>query len=97
MTVIRHPKLADDIRKVATHYEGISAKLVTSFWNELESAIHSIEENPRIHHFDSSGLRRANLKRFPYHLLYEIEDDTLFLLVLRHDKRAPQYGTGRKN
>lgn len=31
MQVIRHPKLADDISKVAKNYQGITAKLVASF------------------------------------------------------------------
>jgi len=96
MHVIRHPKLADDIRYTAMHYAEISERVLSSFWLELEFVITSIERNPRSHHYDSSGLRRVNMKRFPYHLLYDVEDDTVFMIVFRHDRRNPSFGTMRK-
>jgi plasmid stabilization system protein ParE len=96
MNVIRHPKLADDIRAAAMHYAEISERVLSAFWLELESVIASIERNPRIHHYDACGFRRVNMKRFPYHLLYEVEDDNIFMVVFRHDRRHPSFGTGRK-
>jgi plasmid stabilization system protein ParE len=96
MQVIRHPKLADDIRDAAMHYAEISDRVLSAFWQELESVIASIERNPRSHHYDSCGIRRANLRRFPYHLLYDIEEDTIFMVVFRHDKRHPSFGIKRK-
>jgi plasmid stabilization system protein ParE len=96
MHVIRHPKLADDIRNAAMHYAEISQRVCSSFWNELDAVLESIERNPRSHHYDSCGLRRANMKRFPYHLLYEIDEDTIFMVVFRHDRKRPSFGTTRK-
>jgi len=96
MRIIRHPKLAADIRDAAMHYGDISERVFFSFWSELELVIISIENNPRSHHYDSCGLRRANLKRFPYHILYDVEEDTVFMLVFRHDKRNPSFGVNRK-
>ena len=55
------------------HYAEISERVSSSFWNELDAVLESIERNPRSHHYDSCGLRRAKMKRFPYHLLHEIE------------------------
>jgi plasmid stabilization system protein ParE len=96
MRVIRHPKLANDIRDAAMHYAEISQIVSSAFWLELDSVISSIERNPRSHHYDSCGLRRANMKRFPYHLLYDVDDDTLYLVVFRHDRKHPSFGTDRK-
>ena len=96
MRVIRHPKLADDIRNAAMHYAEISERVFSSFWIELDAVIEAIERNPRSHHYDSCGLRRANMKRFPYHLLYEVNEDTIFMVVFRHDKRHPSFGTRRR-
>jgi len=39
MHVIRHPKLADDIRDTAMHYAEISERVFSSFWNELDAVI----------------------------------------------------------
>ncbi len=96
MRVIRHPDLAGDIRDIALHYAEISERVLSAFWSELDHALTLIERNPRSHHFDTCGLRRANLRKFPYHLLYEVEEDTVFLVVLRHDRRHPDFGVGRR-
>jgi plasmid stabilization system protein ParE len=96
MRVISHPKLAEDIRDAAMHYAEISERVLSSFWLELESVISSVERNPRSHHCDPCGLRRANMKRFPYHLLFEVDDDTVCMVVFRHDRRHPTFGTTRK-
>ena len=96
MQVIRHPRLAADIRETALHYAEVSERTLFAFWSELDVILASIERNPRSHHFDSCGLRRANFKRFPHHLLYEVDEDTIFLVVLRHDRRHPEYGLKRR-
>jgi plasmid stabilization system protein ParE len=96
MQIIRHPKLAEDIRDVAMHYAELSERVLSAFWIELDALLISITKNPRSHHFDSCGLRRANFHKFPYHLLYEVEDEVVFLLTLRHDKRHPNHGIDRR-
>ncbi|MEZ7957596.1 MAG: plasmid stabilization system protein ParE [Rubritalea sp.] len=96
MRVIRHPELASDIRDVAFHYAEISERIHSAFWLELDQVLAKIERNPRSHHFDSCGFRRAGLRRFPYHLLYAVEDDDIYLVVLRHDRRHPDYGVDRQ-
>ena len=96
MHVIRHPKLAKDIRDAAMHYADISERVFSAFWIELETVTESIERNPRSHHYDPCGLRRANMRRFPYHLLYDVEDDTIFMVVFRHDRRHPSFGIKRR-
>ena len=30
-----------------------------------------------------------------YHILYDIEEDTIFMVVFRHDRRHPSFGTKR--
>lgn len=95
MEMTRHPKLAEDIRNAAVHYAEISDGVLSAFWRELDAVFFSIENNPRIHHFDSCGLRRANFRKFPYHVLYDVDENSIFLVVLRHDKRHPDYGIDR--
>lgn len=58
--------------------------------------LEAIERNPRSNHFDGCGLRRANFKRFPYHLLYDVDDSGIYLVVLRHDRREPSFGLDRQ-
>lgn len=96
MQIIRHPKLAVDIRETASHYGEVSERVLSSFWTELDLILASIERNPRSYHFDACGLRRAGFQKFPYHLLFEVENDTIFLVVLRHDRRHQNFGLSRR-
>ena len=97
MRIVRHPELAGDIKEAAVHYADISERVLNVFWRELDFVLDSIKQNPRRHHFASCGLRRANFKRYPYHILYEVTNDQILLLVLRHDRRHPDYGLDRAN
>ena len=97
MQVIRHPKLAEDIHDAATRYAEMSERVLSSFWTELDFVLTSVERNPTSHHFDSCGLRRANFRKFPYHLLYEVDENAIFLVVLRHNRRHPNYGVDRQS
>jgi hypothetical protein len=42
------------------------------------------------------GFRRASFLRFPRHLLYEIDGETLRVMLVRHNKRHPDYGMDRR-
>ena len=57
---------------------------------------HRSADNPLRFHLADRGFRRANLKRFPYHMLYEIRPDALRVMLVRHNKRHPDYGLRRE-
>ncbi|MCW1886831.1 type II toxin-antitoxin system RelE/ParE family toxin [Luteolibacter flavescens] len=91
-----HPLAAKDARKIADTYSSISGELVTRFWHELDATLDMIESAPTQFHFDDSGLRRANLRKFPYHILFDEHLDVTRILVIRHDRRHPSYGLRRR-
>jgi len=96
MDLIFHPKAARDARDIGTRYAGIAEGLVERFWAEFDEAIEKIAKFPERHHHDPSGLRRSNLKKFPYHILFEERLGYIRVLVVRHHRRNPSYGLRRK-
>lgn len=70
--------------------------LADAFYDEFMAAVCNAGVNPEGHSFDSSGLRRTNLRRFPYHFLYRVRQHDILILVLRHHRRHPSFGLGRK-
>lgn len=94
--VVYHPQVPSEVRKVIEYFDGISPKLADEFWDELTEAIEYAREFPERHHFDPSGFRRSNLKRFPYHFLFRVFPDYIRVTVVRHNRRHPGYGTRRK-
>ena len=96
MDLIFHPLAAQDVREIGANYARISANLAEKFWGDLDAAIALIATYPGRHHDDLSGLRRANLKGFPYHILFENRLDCLHVIVVRHHHRNPSFGLRRR-
>ncbi|MBN1671376.1 MAG: type II toxin-antitoxin system RelE/ParE family toxin [Kiritimatiellae bacterium] len=91
-----HPSVQRDVSEILGYYQDISTRLSDEFWDEFMDAVESVRENPTRHHFDQSGLRRCNLHRFPYHILFRIRGDCVRILVVRHHRRRPSCGTRRR-
>jgi len=94
--VIYHPLARRDALAILRYYHDISPKLEDDFDEELRSTIAKAAGNPLRFHAVERGFRRANLKRFPYHILYEIQDGIIRVMIIRHNKRHPQFGLGRE-
>ena len=96
MDLIFHPAAARDAREIVAKYAAVSDKLADEFWDELDASIEAIAEFPERHHYDPCGLRRFNLKRFPFHVLFEQHMDLIRVMVVRHHHRNPSYGLRRR-
>lgn len=71
MALIFHRLVQKDLRAVLRYYEeegGIP--LADRFFAELDTVVGQIASEPRKFHFVAPELRRANMPRFPYHLLF---------------------------
>ena len=95
MDVIYHPLVRRDVAQALKYYHAISPHLADEFHAEVRVLINKAAENPFRFHLTDRGFRRANLPRFPYHLLYEIRDDSLRVMIVRHNKKHPQFGLER--
>jgi mRNA-degrading endonuclease RelE of RelBE toxin-antitoxin system len=87
----RDRRILFDIEQARNYYDEISPGLVRKFEIELFRVFKKLEQNPH-HHFKlSTTLRRANLKIFPYRLLYTIHEHEKHIIVygLFHQKSSP--------
>ncbi len=96
MDLVFHPKAAKDVRKIAARYADIVESLEDRFWAEFDEAVDKLAKFPERHHYDPSGLRRSNLDKFPYHILFEERSGYVRVLAVRHHRRKPTYGLRRK-
>ena len=96
MRLILHPKVFSDIDAIMTYYQKIgSPELANGFRTEFTSALATVAADPKAYATRQGGLRRFNLRRFPYHFLFWIEGETVRILVVRHHRRRPSWGTER--
>jgi hypothetical protein len=65
MRIIRHPKLADDIRDATVHYAEISERVLSAFWRDLDWVLASVARNPRSFHFDALWPAPSQLPEVP--------------------------------
>lgn len=97
MEPIFHRLFQKDLRAALGYYdEEGGPPLGDRFFDDVEWTIKKVEENPKRFHFIAEGLRSAQLKTFPYHIVFEESESRLRFLILRHDKRHPSFGIRRR-
>lgn len=94
--LIYHPAVPGEVREIIAYYDVISPKLGDAFWNDLSEVTKRISTHPEAGHFESSGRRRCNLRKFPYHVLYRATPGGVRITAVRHNKRDPSFGARRQ-
>lgn len=86
-----------DVDAIIERYrEEATAEVADAFFDVLITAIEKAHSAPKHHHFAEPPIRRINLDRFPYNILYKEVILGIRVLVVRHNKRRPSYGTRRR-
>jgi plasmid stabilization system protein ParE len=79
------------------YYEQVgNANLADEFYAELQRLIREAAKRPESFPIRERDIRRANLRRFPYHFLFRMTSEAVRILVVRHHRREPSLGTGRR-
>ena len=94
--IIFHRLIRKDLEGVLSYYERESgSELATRFFETFVEVAQKALRDPRYFHLAEGVLRRANLPGFPYHFLYREKPFGIRVLVLRHDRRHPDFGLRR--
>jgi len=94
--VVYHPAVQRDVSAILRYYDGVSEKLGDEFWAELRAGVERAAQHPERCHELDSGIRRFNLKRFPYHFLFRLRPDSIRITAVRHHRRHPHFGLLRR-
>ncbi len=84
-----------DLRSGTTFYEAQYPGLGEDFVLEIRRLCRRIVEAPRLGAEVHPGVRRRLVRRFPYAVLYAIEDSEVIVLAVAHQSRRPDYWTSR--
>ena len=96
MRLVYHQDVQSDVNQALERYQSISPQLAETLWGELQANFTRIKENPLACHFETPPFRRANLKRFPYAILYRVFSDHVKIMVIKHVKRRADFGLKRR-
>ncbi|MCL2417247.1 MAG: type II toxin-antitoxin system RelE/ParE family toxin [Bacteroidales bacterium] len=87
-----------DTEQVMDWYENIYPKLGSDFYDEVLKKIENIVvKYPKIAQIVYRNARKLSLNRFPYNLIYTIDDTKkeVQILAIVHDKRDPSVWKNR--
>ena len=96
MTVLLHPGAEQDLMEAASFYEHEgSPTLAARFVTEFKRVTALISDHPEIGPSRGKGLRGVTMAAFPYTVIYRHNTSSIKLLVVKHDRRRPSYGSRR--
>lgn len=96
MRLVIHPDAAADIAEQAAYRASKEAGLGQAFLDEIDASIEMIMAMPEAFPERHRNLRMFVLPRFPFSVLYRIQNPIFQILVVRHHARHQDYGLGRQ-
>jgi plasmid stabilization system protein ParE len=80
-------ELNDAVRFYELEYHGLGRR----FREEVKKAATRISEYPKAWSVERGEVRKCLLHKFPYKLLYSIEEDHILVIAVAHQHRKPDY------
>jgi toxin ParE1/3/4 len=95
MKYVFHPEALTDYSEAVQYYAERRVELAQAFINAVEDAVNRIRESPTRWQIIDEDVRRCLTRRFPYAILYSIEEDYILILAVMHCSREPGYWKNR--
>jgi plasmid stabilization system protein ParE len=90
------PDARADFLAAIAYYEECRAGLGRRFRQAVEVAIIKACETPLSYRVLRAPFRRCLVPRFPYSVIFSIEQDHILVIAIAHAKRKPGYWISRK-
>ena len=87
--VIIRPEAEDDLKEAYSWYEDKRIELEHDFLLQVDAGLNFIARNPNIHPIEYKGTRKHLIKRFPYKIIYLVENDRIIVIAVIHGRRSP--------
>lgn len=95
MTFSFHPEAEEEFFSAIEYYEKCEPGLGRKFSVEVMTAIGNAVDFPLAWSAIDEEVRRCLTHRFPYGILYSIEEDSILVLAVMHLRREPAYWRSR--
>ncbi|MCU0414294.1 MAG: type II toxin-antitoxin system RelE/ParE family toxin [Ignavibacteriaceae bacterium] len=96
MNRIRFHELASkELLDGRDYYDDLVYRLGEKFLIEVEKCLNIIKTNPLAYPVIKQNVRKAVVIKFPFSILYRVNDDVIYVLAVMHQKRKPKYWVER--
>lgn len=96
MRYVFHPEALTEYTEAVQYYLAQRVEVAQAFIDAIEDAVYRIRESPTRYIMIDEDVRRCMTRRFPYGILYTIEQDYILILAVMHCSREPGYWKVRK-
>ncbi|MBP5974600.1 type II toxin-antitoxin system RelE/ParE family toxin [Brasilonema sp. CT11] len=96
MKYVFHPEALTEYAEAVQYYTERRAEVAQAFIDAVEDAIYRIRESPTRWRPIDEDIRRCLTRKFPYGILYTIEQDYILILAVMHCSREPGYWKSRR-
>lgn len=91
LKVIHHPEAQRELGEAGRYYDEQSPGLADEFFDEVDAFVSKIIANPLRYSIRIAEVRRVNLTRFPYHINYLLQGETIAVVAVSHNRQRPYY------
>ncbi len=91
LNLIFHPDIEHEVKASYEWYQKQAVGLGDDYLNELEKAYQAIVELPDTWPKFQNNLRRFLLSKFPFSVIYQFNQETIFIVAVMHNSRKPGY------
>ena len=95
MRIVFSPEARREFLEAERYYNRQTPGLGDEFRAEIKAALPRIKDWPLSCPLELGDIRRLTLSRFPYKLLYSVEDDHIYIIAVAHQHRHPVYWLDR--
>jgi toxin ParE1/3/4 len=96
MRYIFHPEALNEYAEAVQYYTEQRVEVARAFINAIEDTVYRIRESPNRYAVIDEDVRRCVAPRFPYAVLYTVEQDYILILAVMNCSRDPGYWKSRK-
>ncbi len=86
-----HPKAEEEFELAIDFYEEARKNLGEEFIEEVYQAVKRVKNFPEAWHPMTKSTRRCLVNRFPFGVVYKVEDSVIVIVSVMHLSRKPDY------
>ncbi|MEW6616276.1 MAG: type II toxin-antitoxin system RelE/ParE family toxin [Thermodesulfobacteriota bacterium] len=90
-----HPEAEAEFDAAVDYYEDCEPGLGYDFAVEVHATLENILSFPKAWPILEDDIRRCQTRRFPFGIIYAINEDVIFVLAVMHLHRDPEYWKSR--
>ncbi len=86
--VVVQPEAQEEVNAIRVHQNGLAPKRGQRFIEAFEACLQELGANPS-YQKRKGEYRQVMLRKLPYRVVYEADEDTVYVYQVRHTSRKP--------